>query len=59
MSSGKIINVQRWRKEKLEMSELEEKENAKLKAQQAEAESVKKAKEMAIRKIIKDKVFTL
>nr|CAH8824986.1 unnamed protein product [Trichobilharzia regenti] len=48
--------VQRWRKEKLEMSELEEKENAKLKAQQAEAESVKKAKEMAIRKIIKDKI---
>ncbi|CAH8471834.1 unnamed protein product [Heterobilharzia americana] len=48
--------VQRWRKEKLEMNELEERKNAEIKAQHKEAEAKKKAKENAARKAIKIKI---
>ncbi|KAH8849694.1 Coiled-coil domain-containing protein [Schistosoma japonicum] len=48
--------VQRWRKEKLEISQLEEKENAKRRLQQEKAQALKKAKENKIRQATKAEI---
>ncbi|KAK4473398.1 hypothetical protein MN116_002772 [Schistosoma mekongi] len=48
--------VQRWREEKLKISELEEKENTKRRLQQEKAQALKEAKESKIRQATKAKI---